>query len=115
MAAEIWVVNILKIAFVVAGTHITLTKIIPLVEKYFTLVIANKKVMDALTSLLGVLVLVIAANLVFTFIEAIANPILNYILVAKPLVDLLYQFIGYIQWLILAVFVIGGLKVFKKF
>lgn len=115
MAGEVWVINILKIIFVIAGTHITLTRIMPLIERYFSLVIVNKKIMDALTSLLGVLVLVLAANLVFEFIGAIANPILNYILVAKPLVDLLYQFIGYIQWLVIAVFVIGGLKVFKKF
>lgn len=115
MAAQAWVINILKIAFVVAGTHITLTKIMPLIENYFSLVIVNKKVMSALTSLLGVLVLVIAANLIFGFISSIANPTLNYLLVVKPGVDLLYEFIGYMKWLVFAVFVIGGLKVFKKF
>jgi len=115
MAAETWVMNILRIGFVVAGTHITLTKIMPLIENYFSLIISNKKIMDSLTSLLGVLMLVIAANLVFGYISAINNSTLNYLLVIRPVVDLLYEFIGYVQWLVIAVFIIGGLKVFKKF
>jgi len=113
MAAELWATNLLKIVITIVATHLTLTKVMPLVDKFFGAFI-DKKATDALTSLLGVIVIIFAGGMVVEFILAINNTGFNYVAVIGPGFDLLLKFFEFLQWILLAVVAAAVLKSYKK-
>ena len=110
--AEIWAMNILKIIVTVIAVHLTLTKIMPLVQD-FLLPFIDKKATDALTSLFGVLIIVLGGTFVMEFVLAIGNPAFSYLSVLQPAFDLLISFIGYLQYVVIVIIGIAVLKTYK--
>ncbi len=113
MAIDIWVSTILKLGFVIAAVHLTLTRIIPMLQDFLSAIIKEKKVLDSLTSLIGILVLVLAGKEILVFVQELNNGVLNYLLTLNPALAVLSNLIFYLQWVIIAVFVVMLLKAYK--
>lgn len=111
MALDLWAGNILKIIFVIIGVHLTLTKIIPLIQDFLTPFI-EKKAGDAFTSLLGVLVIVLGGLAIISFITAIGNPVMEYIAVLEPGFKIMLDFLDYFKY---AAVVVLGFAVLKSY
>lgn len=114
MAADIWVATILKFIFIIVATHLTLTKIIPLLQDFLATIIKEKKPLESLTSLLGILVLILAGKEILAAVENLNNAVLNYILTLGPALAVLSNMVYYLQYIIIAVFVVAVFKAYKK-
>lgn len=113
VSAEIWIVNLLKILFVIVGAHLAITKVLPMLKNAIE-GLGDKKVIDGLVSLFAVLILVLAGLQIFEFIAAIGSIGFSYLTVIKPAFDLVFGLVYYVKYVILGVIVILGLKAFKK-
>lgn len=113
MAAELWVMNILKIVVAVIAVHLTLTKIIPLIQD-FLMPYVDKKATDAFTSLLGVIIIVIGGSAIVSFIIAIGDSTIGYLGVIGAGFDVVLKFFEYIQYGLIAVLAFAVLKNWKK-
>lgn len=111
VSAEIAMVNILKIIFVVIGAHLAITRVLPMLKNALNGL--DKKVVNGLISLFAVLVIVFAGLAIFEFIEAIGGA-LSYLLVIKPAFDIVFKLEYYFKYVILGIIVILGLKAFKR-
>lgn len=114
MAIDIWIATIFKLGFVIAAVHLTLTRIIPMLQSLLETIFKEKKALDGLTSLLGILVLILAGKEVLTFVQELNNGILNYLLTLQPALAVLLNLVFYLQWVILAVLIVAILKAYKK-
>ena len=112
VSAEVAVVNILKIIFVVIGAHLAITKVLPMLKD--TLSGFDKKIANGLISLFAVLIMVFAGLAIFDFIVAIGSTALSYLLVIKPAFDIVFKLEYYFKYVILGVIIILGLKAFKR-
>lgn len=114
MAADIWIATILKLGFIVAVVHLALSRIIPMLQDFFSTAIKDKKALESLTSLIGILILILAGKEALTVVEELNNAVLNYILTFGPALLVLSNLIYYLQWVILAVFLVAVLRSFRK-
>lgn len=114
MAADIWVITIFKLAFVAVIAHLTLTRIIPLLQNFLSSMFKDKKPLESLTSLLGILVLLLAGKEVLVVIEELNNAVLNYILTLGPALTMLSKLTWYLQYIIAAVLLVAIFKAYKK-
>jgi len=112
-SAEVWVLNILKIIFVIIGAHIAITKVLPIFKDAIQ-GLGDKKIINGLVSLFAILIIIFAGLTIFNFIEAIGSKWFSYLLVIKPAFDIIFKLEYYFKYVILGVIVILGLKAFKK-
>ncbi len=113
MAMDIWISTIFKIGFIIAAVHLTLTRIIPMLQSLLETVFKDKKALDSFTSLLGILVLVLAGKEILVFVQELNNTVLNYLLTLQPALAVLSNLIFYIQWIVVAILAIAMLKAYK--
>lgn len=114
MAVDIWVVTIFKIAFVAVIAHLSLTRIIPLVQDFLSTAFKDKKSLESLTSLLGILVLILAGKEIIVAVTELNNAVLNYVLTFNPALVVLSNLVYYLQFIIAAVLLVGIFKAYKK-
>lgn len=114
MSAENIIVNILKIIFVIIGGHITLTKIIPLLDDMLKSLIKETKAVDKFTSLLGIFVFVIVGVNIINFAVATENKVISYLSVIKPAFELIIGLVPYFGYIFAATVLIITVKSFKK-
>ncbi|MBI2671762.1 hypothetical protein HYX16_02415 [Candidatus Woesearchaeota archaeon] len=114
LALEEYIVNLLKIVFVVLAGHISLTKVIPLLDGLLSELIKEKKAVDNFTSLLGILVFVLVGMKIVEFALATQNKIISYLSVVKPGLDLLMSLSSYFGWILAGAVVVLGLRSFRK-
>ena len=114
MAVDIWIATLFKIGFVVAIIHLSLTRIIPLLQDFLSTIFKDKKSLESLTSLFGILVLILAGKEILIVIEELNNAVLNYVLTLGPALIVLSNLVYYLQWIILAIFIVALLKAYKK-
>lgn len=110
-AADLWAINILKIIVTVITVHLTLTKIMPLIQDFLAPFI-EKKATDALTSLFGVLIIIIGGLAVVEFVLAIGNSAFDYLSIIGAGFGVLKQFFDYLQYVVIVVL---GIAVFKTY
>ncbi len=113
MAVELWVINVLKIVVAVIAVHLTLTKVIPLIQD-FLMPYVDKKSTDAFTSLLGVIIIIIGGSAIIGFITAIGDSTINYVTVIGAGFDVILKFFEFIQYGLIAVLAFAVLKNWKK-
>ena len=114
MGVEIFIVNILKIVFVIIAGHLAITKIIPLLDEMLKALIKEKKIVDKFTSLLGVLVFVLVGAKIIEFAEATQNQVISYLSVIQPGLDLLLGLVPYFGYVFAATVVIIAVRGIKK-
>ena len=114
MAIDILVATIFKIIFAVVAVHISLTRIIPMIQDLLSTVFKEKKSLDSLTSLLGILVIILAGKEILGSVEELNNAVLNYLLTLKPALMVLSNLIYYIQWIVVAILLVAVIKSWKK-
>ena len=114
MSLESFIVNILKIVFVVLGGHIILTKVIPLLDSMLKNLIKDNKVVDNFTSLLGILVFVLVGTKIIEFAVATENTVIGYLSVIQPGLDLILSLVPYFGYIFAAAVVIIAVKGIKK-
>lgn len=114
MVVDIWIATLFKIGFIAAIVHLSLTRIIPLLQDFLSTIFKDKKSLDSLTSLLGILVLILAGKEILTVVETLNNAVLNYVLTLGPALIVLSNLVFYLQWIILAIFIVALLKAYKK-
>lgn len=114
MGVEAFIVNLFKIISVVVAGHVILTKIIPLLDDMLNGLIKDKKVVDRFTSLLGVLVIVLASIKVIEFAVATQNKVIGYLDVLKPGLELVLSLIPYFGYIFGALVLIIAVRSFKK-
>lgn len=113
VSAEIWIVNLLKIIFVVVGAHLAITKVLPMLKSIVD-GLGDKRVSEGIISLFAVFILVFAGLAILDFITAIGSTGLSYLNVIKPAFDLIFRLEYYFKYVILGVIIVLGLKAFKK-
>ncbi len=113
MAIDIYITNIIKIIFAIIGGHLAITKILPMLKDFLDDFISDK-VMKGLISLLTIIIVVIVATLVLEFTTAIGNPILNYIDLAKPILDIITKLFDYLQYVVAIGLIAYAIKSLKK-
>jgi nucleoside permease NupC len=114
LAVDIWVSILFKLGFIAVITHLSLTKILPLLQDFLGSMFKDKKSMESLTSLLGILILILAGKEVLVVVEAFNNAALNYILTLGPAIIILSNLVYYLQYIIAAVLLVAILKAYKK-
>ena len=114
MAADIWVITLFKLGLIAVIVHLSLTKIIPLLQDFLGSILKDKKSLEGLTSLLGILILILAGKEVLVVIEALNNAVLNYVLALGPALVVLSNLVYYLQYIIAAVLLVAILKAYKK-
>ena len=114
MSAEIFIVILVKIISVVVAGHIILTKIIPLLDNILKGLIKDNKVVDGFTSLLGILVIVLASVKIIEFAIATGNKVIGYLDVLKPGLELILSLVPYFGYLFGALVLIIAVRSFKK-
>ncbi len=114
MPAEAYISNIIKIIFVIIGGHLAITKILPMLKNFLDDFIKDDSVMKGLISLLTVAIIVTVITLVIDFIAAIGNPILNYINLIKPAIDVFNNLFNYIQYIVAIGLIAYAIKSLKK-
>lgn len=112
VGADLWAMNLLKIVVTVIAVHLTLTKVMPLIQDFLNPFL-EKKATEALTSLFGVLVLMIGGLFIMEFILAIGNPGIAYITVLQPGFDLVMKFFDYFQYVVIVIVGLAVLKTYK--
>ena len=113
-SAEVIVLNILKIIFVIVATHIGLTKLVPMLEQVLGMSISDKKALDGLTSLLSILVLVLAGKTIVDLAKLTEIQILSYLDIFTPALELLFKLVPYFAWVLAGLVVILGIKGLSK-
>ncbi len=114
MAVEVWVLNILKIIFIIIGGHVAITKVVPLLNDFLLSFIKDKKSVDSFTSLLDIYILSIVGLKIVEYVLNIDNFALNYLESIKPGFEILTQLFSYLQWILLALIVVVALKNYKS-
>ena len=114
MAVDIWVTTIFKLGLIAVIVHLSLTKIIPLLQDFLGSILKEKKSLESLTSLLGILILILAGKEVLVVVEALNNAVLNYVLTLGPALVVLSNLVFYLQYIIAAVLLVAILKAYKK-
>lgn len=113
MSAELVLVNLFKIGFVVVAIHLSLTKIIPFLQEILDPYFNNNKAVDALTSLIGILVIIVGGLKIMDFLAASESAILGYLTVIQPGLETIFALEYYFRWLIMGVVAIVAVKAFK--
>jgi len=114
LALEDFIVNLLKIVFVVLAGHISLTKVIPLLDGILKELVKEKKAVDNFTSLLGILVFVMVGIKIVEFALATQNKIISYLSVVKPGLDLLLSLVPYLGYIFAGMVLLIALRNFRK-
>jgi len=114
MSAESFIVNLLKIVFVVLAGHIALTKIIPLVDDMLKGLIKDTKVVDKFTSLLGILVITLAGIKIIEFAVATENKVVGYLSVLSPGLEFIKGLVPYFGYVFAAVVIIVAARSLRK-
>jgi len=114
MAAETWIILVLKLVFVLVAGHIAITKIVPLLNDFLLSFIKDKTAVNSFTSLVDILVLILVGSQIVAFIVVADNKVLNYISVLQPALDLLKQLFSYLQWILLVLMAVVALKYLKS-
>lgn len=114
MGFETFIVNLLKIVSIVVAGHITLTKIIPLLDDILKGFIKDNKVVDRFTSLLGILVIVLASIKIIEFAMAMQNKVIGYLDVLKPGLELILSLVPYFGYVFGALVLIIAVRNFRK-
>lgn len=114
MAIDIYVTNIIKIVFTIIGGHLAIAKILPLLKDFLDDFIKEDDVIKGLISLLTVVIIVTVATLVIEFTTAIGNPMLNYINLVKPMLDVLNSLFNYLQYIVAIGLIAYAIKSIKK-
>ena len=106
---------VLAMAFVVAAGHIAITKIFPKLKILLKAVIKDEEALNSLMYIfviyVGLFVLSKLLELFKSFGVGFVDSMVNMV---EPGVGILMSLLPYLQWLILGVFVIVGLRTFKK-
>ena len=113
MAIEGWVINILKIVFVIIAGHIAITKVVPLLNDFLESFIKNSKAIDSFTSLIDIFILVLIGTKIVEFLLATENTVISFISVLEPAFEIFMSLFTYLQWIILALIVVVAIKNIK--
>ena len=114
MSTEIFVVNLFKIISIVVAGHITLTKILPLLDEMLQSLVKENKVVDKFTSLLGILVIVLASLKIIEFAMSMQNKVISYLDVLKPGLEFVLSLVPYFSYVFAALVLIIAVRSFKK-
>lgn len=114
MGAENFIVNLLKIISVVVAGHIALTKIIPMLDDILKNLTKDNKVVDKFTSLLGILVIVLASVKIIELALAIGNKVISYLDVLKPGLEFILSLVPYFGYIFGALVILIAVRSFKK-
>jgi len=109
MAVEVWIVAIIKIALVLLGGHLAITKLLPLMKKLFNSFMKEEQTV-AVISILLLYVGLLVANKVIEAITSIDNQYLNYITLATIPINLILSVMPYLMYFTIACVAVIGLK-----
>ena len=114
MAVSLIVTNILKIVVVILAGHVTLTKIIPMMDELLKGLIKENKVVDNFTSLLGVFVFVLVGMKIVDLAVLTENKVISYLSILKPGLELIHSLVPYFGYVFAGAVVIIAVRGFKK-
>jgi len=109
------VVLVLGMAFAVAAGHIAITKILPRLKTLLKSAMKDEESVNALMYVfiiyVGIFVLSKLIELFQAFDVSFITDITN---IVQPGIDVMMNILPYLQWLVLGILVIIGLKNFRK-
>jgi len=113
-SAELIILNILKIIFLIIGGHIALTKIVPMLEDILSMVLKPKEALEGLTSLISILILILVGTEIIKLAAGTEVQVLSYLSIFTPALNLFMSLIPYISWILGGLVVILGLSGLSK-
>jgi len=114
MGAEIWIVSVLKIVFIILAGHIAITKIVPLLNDFLLSFIKDRRSVNSFTSLIDIFILVTVGLKIIEITLEVENKALTYLNILKPGFELIVSLFTYLQWILLALILVVALKAYKS-
>ncbi len=110
MTTELWITNILSAGSVLIGGWLLISSVFPQLEIFLSGIIKEQKVLHSFMALLNILLLWMVAQGVIIYLLKIKNVYLNYLEVIMPALDVFWQFIPFMQYIILGSFIVLAFK-----
>ena len=79
-------------------------------DEYYKPIIKDKVSLKSFMGLLNIIILWIVAQGIINYLLKINNPVLNFIEVFTPALDIFLEFLPYLKWVILGWFIIIAFK-----
>lgn len=104
------IIGVLSAITTIVGGWAIIAYVFPLLEKFLSSAIKDKKVLHSFMGLLNILILWMVAQGVIIFLIRIDNTYLNYLRIFLPALDVFFGFLPYLKYIILGWFLIIALK-----
>jgi hypothetical protein len=103
------IIVVIQIVLLIVIAHLLLSKVLPKLRR-----ILNSYVDDdsskAITFLIFFVIIVLGVNILIEILMGLNNKIINYLVAVQPGMQLLTDFLPYLQWILVALIVLIGLK-----
>jgi hypothetical protein len=103
---DVWLLNVLSCAFIIAMGWLVITKIFPMLEDLLSTVIKDKKGLNSFMGLLNILILWMVAQGIVIYLLKINYEYLNYLDAVSSGLDVVLEFMPYFKWIILGWFIL---------
>lgn len=111
---ELMVSAFLKIIFAVIGAYVVIGKINPMIGTFMDGAINDEKATRAFLYLLNAFIIVFAAELIINILPQLNLSSIQYFQTIDITLKVIEALFNYIQWILLAIIVVFGLKYLKK-
>ena len=102
-SVEVWLVNLVGAAAWIIGGYLAINYVLPKIKDLLEDVFKYSKAVNALVGLLTIWVYVAVVTGVIQKLTAIGEKYLSYVSVVQPALDLLNNFIPYVQWFVVGI------------
>jgi len=106
--------SLLNAVFIIIGGYVAISYLLPMLRDFFSGILKEEKSLDGLMGIINLYIIIFILAAIVTELMAINNQYLNYFGILTPGLNVLVALIPYIQWLVVGVLVVLGLKNLKK-
>ena len=112
--AELIILLFLKIVFAIIGTYIVIGKINPMLGTFMNSAVNDEKATGAFLYLLNIFIIVFAAELIIDILPEINLSLFKYLQTIETTLNVIEALFQYLQWILLVIIGVFGLKYLKK-
>ncbi len=110
MAFEVWMLTILKIAVLIIGGHLTITKLLPKLKNVLTIFIDKSEIILAIIYALMFYTLILVIKYTVEALVLVNNKYINYLSVVIPATDIMLTIIPFVLYFLIAAVIAMGVK-----
>ncbi|MDD5254325.1 MAG: hypothetical protein PHG05_04495 [Candidatus Nanoarchaeia archaeon] len=92
------------------GGHLLITKILPRLTELVNPIFKNDKLSHSFTFMLVIFIFVLVVRKIVLLLVEMNNPYLNVVSVLNPGLEVILEFVPYVQWVFVAIIIAHALK-----